>query len=52
MIHWIRKLLGLCIHRWEIIERHHLMESSDSLPHGVVFVLQCSHCGDIKKVRK
>ena len=49
MMNLIRKLLGLCEHRWVII-REVQMTSDEALtiPVGTKFVMQCDKCGNIK----
>lgn len=47
---WFRKLFGICGHKWNIIASHLQYEDAgDSMPSGKIFVLQCQHCGDVKK---
>lgn len=53
---WLKKLLGLCDHRWVIIQTitmyseipRTLYEAERAIPIGTKYVLQCEHCGNIK----
>lgn len=47
-MNWLRKLLGLCEHRWVVIETVRVVEREDGPPTGTKYHLQCSVCGDIK----
>lgn len=51
----LRKLLGLCEHKWKIIATRKTFESVDDpaidLPVVIEKVLQCQNCGDIKVKR-
>jgi hypothetical protein len=53
MIRWIRKMLGVCEHKWTIIRETDVYEKSISLemPNYRNIVLQCEHCGNIKVKR-
>lgn len=44
---WLRKLLGLCQHRWKIIDRVNLRVGSALVGHR--YILQCEHCGWVRK---
>jgi hypothetical protein len=44
---WLRKLLGLCQHRWKIIDNVKLTEGGK--PIGTRHILQCEHCGWTRK---
>lgn len=45
----LRKILGLCDHQWVIIKEVRVFESEhDDRPIGDKYILQCSHCGNIK----
>lgn len=54
---WFRKLLGLCTHKWTLIQTIEVYETWDGerypgqAPTFHKRVLQCNNCGDIK-VRK
>ena len=47
---WLRTLLGMCIHKMNIIERHELVNGDKKLPYAVCVVLQCEKCGNLKKM--
>ena len=48
---WIKFLLGLCDHQWEVINKHYLYHrETASIPYGTKYVQQCKKCGKIKKV--
>lgn len=48
-MNWLKKLLGLCEHKWKIIHNINIFENaSDEIPCGTKIVLQCEKCGDIK----
>ena len=54
MIAWLRRVLGLCQHKWKIIREKRVYEGHETegrLPIGADFTLQCEHCGDIKTRR-
>ena len=57
MMNVFRKLLGLCEHKWEIIQRISVYVTWDGerspgqLPDHQKIVLQCQKCGDVKKVK-
>jgi len=41
-----------CRHRWEVVGTHKKFQyESDSMPIGVIQVLQCKRCGNLKKVK-
>lgn len=46
MIAWIKSLFTAqrCNHKWHVKYKSHAS-------FGVILVLQCEHCGDLKKVR-
>jgi hypothetical protein len=44
---WLRKLLGLCQHKWELRGRVVLTVNKAKCGHRYIF--QCAHCGKIKK---
>lgn len=49
MLNFIRRLLGLCIHKWVILHRVSVFEQDSSRkPVGFSYELQCAHCGDVK----
>ena len=50
---WLRKILGLCQHKWERHEKIevYVSEKTDDLPVYLKQVLQCSLCGSIKVVK-
>lgn len=43
---WIRKLLGLCEHRWVILEKHKL--TCNGTYYADQYILRCDRCGDMK----
>lgn len=53
MISWLRKLLGLCQHKWRLLEKIKVFDNEVSKDRPVAFlrVLQCENCGWIRKVR-
>jgi hypothetical protein len=48
---WLRKLFGLCEHRWVVLESHPVIAPGAKLPFAHDYHLQCSVCGDIKARR-
>lgn len=47
---WLRKLLGLCFHQWDIYAHCPVHGETWSGEPGIVgysFILRCKHCGDI-----
>lgn len=50
MIKFIRKLLGLCDHKWETVEKGRLHNADDDSKQiiGDYFILQCTKCGNVK----
>ena len=41
-----------CRHRWQIVDAHKTFESeTDKMPVGIVRILQCKRCGNLKKVK-
>ena len=41
-----------CRHRWEVVGTHKKFQyESDAMPIGVIQVLQCKRCGNLKKVK-
>ena len=51
-MYWIRKLLGLCNHRWIVLRQVRLDACDDDgtvLKRGARFILRCEHCGAVKK---
>lgn len=54
MTKWLAQfILGWpwCKHHWKVLTVHKLYASGESMAHGDRFVLQCEHCGDLKKKR-
>jgi hypothetical protein len=52
MIKFLRKLLGLCDHSWEILKQHSLYKYGSvgkDLPIGDIYIQQCTKCGVLKK---
>lgn len=54
---WIKDLLELCNHKYKIIEKVDLFRYENhnyqyvKVPTGAEYILQCEHCGKIKKKR-
>lgn len=47
----VKVVLG-CKHKWEILKQFNFLANADSKrPHKIVYILTCSKCGKIKKVR-
>lgn len=46
-MNWLRKLLGLCQHKWELRDGFTLTVNKVKCGHR--YILQCAHCGKIKK---
>lgn len=47
-----RRFFGLlCAHEWEEHRQSAITRSSNDECVGVMFVLRCKHCGDLKSVR-
>ena len=44
----IRKLLGLCEHKWKMIHTSKVCRCSDETIVGYNYTLQCQKCGVIK----
>ena len=51
MLAWLRRVLGLCEHKWEVIREIDLMDHPGALPRAKRFILQCERCGNIKAER-
>lgn len=53
MLNKLRKLLGLCVHEWEIFHKVLLWDdyTSTKYPVGTLYHLKCKHCGNIKSKR-
>ncbi len=49
MIKHIRKLLGLCDHKWETIREGPLL-SKDNTVVGHYYIVRCETCGHIKQI--
>lgn len=47
MIRWLRALLGLHEHKWEIIAKGSITRG-DEVKVGDYYHLQCIHCGEVK----
>lgn len=45
---WIRKLFGLCEHNWHVMGQMSIITKVGHIPSGVLYVMQCKHCGNIK----
>lgn len=44
---WLRKLLGLCVHQWDIHSEGPVVDYVGAFC-GKYFILRCKHCGDLK----
>ena len=52
MFMWLRKILGLCSHKWVILNKKIIFEcETDKLPVGENYIMQCSQCGMVKSVK-
>lgn len=53
MIKLIKKLLGLCDHKWVTIARISIVSGNDrnAIPIGARYELRCEHCGNLKQVK-
>lgn len=50
MIKFIRSLLGLCDHKWKILNTSDMYANQyNAMPYARKYALQCEHCGNIKK---
>jgi len=49
MITWLRKIFGLCEHKWILKASTKLVSYEGAMPHGVRYILQCEKCGNIKQ---
>lgn len=47
----LRKILGLCEHKWEVINSRQHYDWYGSSPLVIIKTLQCTKCGDIKVIR-
>lgn len=45
---WIRKLLGLCEHRW--VEVRHVRLLHDGKYYSDHYILRCDRCGEMKSM--
>lgn len=43
------RFLGFCFHKWNIIERMNIVNKSGDIPDGYIYILQCEHCGEVKR---
>jgi hypothetical protein len=48
MVAWLRRVLGLCEHKWKLHKEIDLVERQGALPHAKRFILQCTRCGNVK----
>ncbi len=48
---WLRKILGICAHKWGIYETINLVENAGGVPSKRMYVLQCEACGNINSKR-
>lgn len=48
-MNYLKKLLGLCEHKWEIIKEDNILSQNESdVAIGRYYILQCKNCGNIK----
>lgn len=47
----LRKLLGLCQHKWKVLKHEPILRTFDNANIGDIFTMQCEHCGHIKGMR-
>jgi len=45
----LRKLLGLCEHKWKIIIQNKIFRTRDKVECGEMIISQCEKCGKIKE---
>lgn len=43
---WLRKILGLCVHDFEILEE--VSFKRHGLYHGKIYMQKCKHCGKMQ----
>ena len=49
---WIRFILGLCDHQYEVILKNYIYETDKSQrPWGVKYTQRCKKCGKIKAIK-
>jgi hypothetical protein len=48
MLILLKRLLGFCNHKWKIIKTGDIINENGGCI-GKYYVLQCEHCGNIKK---
>ena len=48
MIRWLRKVLGLCEHKWKIIDTIRVRDYRSDQVVGYEKILQCVNCGNLK----
>jgi uncharacterized protein CbrC (UPF0167 family) len=48
-MNWLRKMLGLCQHKWTVIRMVDIVGKRGDLPYATRYVLQCEHCGNLKE---
>lgn len=44
----LRKLLGLCEHKFKVINVQYRLRNVDSKPVATVLTQQCEHCGKLR----
>jgi len=45
---FLRRLLGLCDHKWETIDRVNVYTDRPTTITGTKYIQQCEKCGDVK----
>ena len=45
------RFLWSCLHEWEVMEKFDLAAKNPNQIGGVVYVMKCKHCGNLKQKR-
>lgn len=45
---WIKFILGLCDHKWEILHEGKIVSHYNDTRVGTYYELQCEKCGDVE----
>ncbi len=48
---WIRKLLGLCQHKWVLYQEINIQLKYDKRVVEKIYLYHCEHCGAVKEHR-
>ena len=51
MFRLIRKILGLCQHKWETFHHTEVKYTYSQRTYAYVYYQKCKHCGKLKRVR-